>query len=95
MNVLRIALKEMKIAREPQMLVFMLATPVLLILILGTALSNALTAVPRLETFGCYTITTEQNPRLRSNGRFSCRRRSVHRAWSLSKSRKAWTEGRK
>lgn len=28
MNVLRIALKEMKIAREPQMLVFMLATPV-------------------------------------------------------------------
>ena len=41
MNVLRIALKEMKIAREPQMLVFMLATPVSLILILGTALSNA------------------------------------------------------
>ncbi|MGC6586854.1 ABC transporter permease [Paenibacillus sp. Dod16] len=41
MNVLRIALKEMKIVREPRMLVFMLATPVLLILILGTALSNA------------------------------------------------------
>ncbi|MGG4106780.1 ABC transporter permease [Paenibacillus lautus] len=41
MNVLRIALKEMKIVREPRMLVFMLATPVLLILILGTALSSA------------------------------------------------------
>ncbi|WP_127592638.1 ABC transporter permease [Paenibacillus lautus] len=41
MNVLRIALKEMKIVREVRMLVFMLATPVLLILILGTALSNA------------------------------------------------------
>lgn len=41
MNVLRIALKEMKIVREVRMLVFMLATPVLLILILGTALSSA------------------------------------------------------
>ncbi|KKO55350.1 ABC transporter permease [Paenibacillus sp. DMB20] len=41
MNVLRIAIKEMKVAREARMLVFMLATPVLLILILGTALTNA------------------------------------------------------
>jgi ABC-2 type transport system permease protein len=40
-NVLRIAAKEIKVFRDPQMLIFMLAAPVLLILILGTALSGA------------------------------------------------------
>lgn len=41
MNVLRIALKELKTFRDPKMLVFMLATPLLLMFILGTVLSNA------------------------------------------------------
>ncbi|MCR2808028.1 ABC transporter permease [Paenibacillus soyae] len=41
MNVWRIAIKELKWFRDPKMLVFLLATPILLMLILGTALSGA------------------------------------------------------
>ncbi|MDO7282653.1 MULTISPECIES: ABC transporter permease [Shouchella] len=41
LNVLRIALKELKTFRDPKILVFMLATPLLLMFILGTVLSNA------------------------------------------------------
>ncbi|WP_018754219.1 ABC transporter permease [Paenibacillus terrigena] len=40
MNILRIAGKELKVFRDIKMLLFMLATPVLLMLILGTALSG-------------------------------------------------------
>ncbi|UNK15836.1 ABC transporter permease [Paenibacillus sp. N3/727] len=40
MNILRIAEKELKMFRDIKMLLFMLATPVLLMLILGTALSG-------------------------------------------------------
>jgi len=46
MNVIHIALKEIKSAtREPRTLLFMLAFPVVLMLILGTALSNAFSNV--------------------------------------------------
>lgn len=41
MTILRIAIKELKVFREPKMLLFMLATPILIMLILGTALTNA------------------------------------------------------
>lgn len=41
MNILRIAIKELKVIRDIKMLVFMLITPVALMLILGTALTNA------------------------------------------------------
>ncbi|RIX51479.1 ABC transporter permease [Paenibacillus nanensis] len=41
MNIWRIAVKEMLVSRDVKMLLFMLATPVLLMLILGTVLSNA------------------------------------------------------
>ncbi|OUS76476.1 hypothetical protein B1748_12420 [Paenibacillus sp. MY03] len=40
MNVWRIAMKELMTSRDPAMLIFMLATPVLLILILGSVLSG-------------------------------------------------------
>lgn len=40
-NILRIALRELKTLRDVKMLVFMIATPVVLILILGTTLTNA------------------------------------------------------
>ncbi|MCQ6559239.1 ABC transporter permease [Paenibacillus mendelii] len=40
MNILRIAIKELKVFRDFKMAVFMLITPVVLILILGTAMSN-------------------------------------------------------
>ena len=40
MNIIRIAIKEVKVFRDVRMLVFMLATPILIMLILGTALSN-------------------------------------------------------
>lgn len=41
LKILRIALKELKAFRDPKILVFMLATPLLLMFILGTVLSNA------------------------------------------------------
>lgn len=41
MNVWRIAMKELKMFRDVKMLMFLLATPILLMLILGTALSGA------------------------------------------------------
>ncbi len=49
MNMLRIAGKELKVLRDVKMLVFMLATPVLLILILGTALSGSFQAAAKIE----------------------------------------------
>ncbi|WP_337100418.1 ABC transporter permease [Paenibacillus sp. YIM B09110] len=49
MNVLRIAGKELKILRDIKMLLFMLATPVLLMLILGTALSGSFQATVKVE----------------------------------------------
>jgi ABC-2 type transport system permease protein len=41
MNVFRIMLKELKVIRDPKMLLFLLVTPLLTMLILGTALTNA------------------------------------------------------
>jgi ABC-2 type transport system permease protein len=41
MNVLRIMLKELKVIRDPKMLLFLLVSPLLTMLILGTALTNA------------------------------------------------------
>lgn len=41
MKIWRIAVKELLVSRDVQMLIYMLATPVLLMLILGTVLSNA------------------------------------------------------
>lgn len=49
MNVLRIAGKELKVLRDVKMLLFMLATPVLLMLILGTALSGNFQATVKVE----------------------------------------------
>jgi ABC-2 type transport system permease protein len=49
MNILRIAGKELKVFRDIKMLVFMLATPVLLILILGTALSGSFQAAAKID----------------------------------------------
>lgn len=49
MNVLRIAGKELKVIRDVKMLLFMLATPVLLMLILGTALSGSFQATVKVE----------------------------------------------
>lgn len=41
MNVFRITLKELKVIRDPKMLLFLLVSPLLTMLILGTALTNA------------------------------------------------------
>lgn len=41
MNIFRIALKELKVIRDPKMLLFLLVSPLLTMLILGTALTNA------------------------------------------------------
>lgn len=41
MNIMRMAIKELKVFRDIKMLVFMLATPILLMLIMGTAFTNA------------------------------------------------------
>ncbi|MDQ6422250.1 ABC transporter permease [Paenibacillus sp. LHD-117] len=41
MNVLRIMLKELKVIRDPKMIVFLLVSPLLIMLIMGTALTNA------------------------------------------------------
>lgn len=41
MNIFRIALKEIRVIRDPKMLLFLLVSPLLIILILGTALTNA------------------------------------------------------
>ncbi len=49
MNILRIAGKELKVLRDIKMLAFMLATPVLLILILGTALSGSFQAAAKID----------------------------------------------
>lgn len=49
MNMLRIAGKELKVFRDIKVLVFMLATPVLLMLILGTALSGNFNGTAAME----------------------------------------------
>ena len=49
MNIFRIAGKELKMFRDYKMLLFMLATPVLLMLILGTALSGNFQAAVKVE----------------------------------------------
>lgn len=41
MNIIRIMLKELKVIRNPKMLLFLLVTPLLIMLIMGTALTNA------------------------------------------------------
>ncbi|MDF2647135.1 MAG: type transporter [Paenibacillus sp.] len=41
MNIVRIAIKEIRVIRNPKMLVFLLVSPLLIMLILGTALTNA------------------------------------------------------
>lgn len=41
MNIFRIALKEIRAIRDPKMLLFLLVSPLLIMLILGTALTNA------------------------------------------------------